>query len=518
MNQMGTSNKIVDVFVVGGGINGVGIANDAAGRGLDVMLCEMNDLASATSSASSKLIHGGLRYLEYYEFSLVRKALAEREVLLKNAPHIIWPLRFILPHRPHLRPAWMIRIGLFLYDNLSKRVSLPRSKQLKLNTSSPLKGHIAKGFEYADAWVDDARLTVFNAQSARTHGADIRTQTQLMSAQSIDGIWQLTLLDKATNTTTEVQAKCLVNAAGPWVEKVNQSVDKPMDSAVVRLVKGSHIIVPKMHDDEHAFILQNEDGRIVFVIPYENDFTLVGTTDVEYKGNPSQAEISQDEIDYLVEVSNAHFKTQISSEQIIHTYSGVRPLMQDEANNPQAVSRDYTIELTQGGSQAPLLNIYGGKITTYRRLAEAAVDKLKAVFPNLAASWTKSAVLPGGDFSTPRALTSVFENQYEWLPEPIVSRFVKTYGTCSFKLLEGCRSLDDLGKHFGADLYEQEIRYLVEHEFAIELDDIIWRRTKLGLRLNKQEQQSISDFLITLKNNKNSVVNDINNNSDKCFT
>lgn len=503
MKQMEISNKIVDVFVVGGGINGVGIANDAAGRGLDVMLCEMNDLASATSSASSKLIHGGLRYLEYYEFSLVKKALAEREVLLKNAPHIIWPLRFVLPHRPHLRPAWMIRIGLFLYDNLSKRVSLPRSKHLKFTSTDPLKEHISQGFEYADAWVDDARLTVFNAISARSFGADIKTQTQLVSATSKEDLWHLTLLDKATNTHSTVQAKCLVNAAGPWVENVNQSVEKPMDSAVVRLVKGSHIIVPKMHDDEHAFILQNEDGRIVFVIPYETDFTLIGTTDVEYKGNPSKAEISDDEINYLIEVANGHFKAQVAKEDIVHTYSGVRPLMQDEADNPQAVSRDYTIELTQGDAQAPLLNIYGGKITTYRRLAEAAVNKLTAVFPNLAPSWTKTAALPGGDFSTPCSLAMSIEQQYPWLPESLLSRFVKTYGTHSFNLLDGCNSFVDLGEHFGAGLYAKEVQYLVEHEFAKELDDVIWRRTKLGLRLNQQEKEQVLAYLITLNKNNN---------------
>jgi len=498
MKQMEISTKNVDVFVVGGGINGVGIANDAAGRGLDVMLCEMNDLASATSSASSKLIHGGLRYLEYYEFSLVKKALAEREVLLKNAPHIIWPLRFILPHRPHLRPTWMIRIGLFLYDNLSKRVSLPRSKYLKFTPADPLKDHISQGFEYADAWVDDARLTVLNALSARSFGADIKTQTQLVSATSKEGLWHLTLLDKATNSYSDVQAKCLVNAAGPWVENVNKSVDKPMDSAVVRLVKGSHIIVPKMHDDEHAFILQNEDGRIVFVIPYETDFTLIGTTDVEYKGNPSNAEISDDEINYLIEVANGHFKTQVVKEDIVHTYSGVRPLMQDEANNPQAVSRDYTIELTQGDAQAPLLNIYGGKITTYRRLAEAAVNKLNAIFPNLAPSWTKTAVMPGGDFTTQHSLSTTLEQQYPWLPEDIVCRFVKTYGTHSFNLLDGCSSLEQLGKHLGSGLYEKEVRYLVEHEFAKELDDVIWRRTKLGLRLNQQEKEQVLAYLTTL--------------------
>ena len=517
MKVMEESNRLVDVFIVGGGINGVGIANDAAGRGLDVMLCEMNDLASATSSASSKLIHGGLRYLEYYEFSLVRKALAEREVLLKNAPHIISPLKFLLPHRPHLRPAWMIRIGLFLYDHLSKRVSLPGSKSIQFDESSPVKSDIKKGFEYADAWVDDARLTVLNAVSASSFNADIRTRTQLISAKTQNGVWQLTLLDKTTDKQSTVEAKVLVNAAGPWVENVNQSLEKPAHSHVVRLVKGSHIVVPKLHDDERAFILQNEDGRIVFVIPYQEEFTLIGTTDVEYQGDPNQAEISKDEIDYLVAITNQHFKAQITAQDIVHSYAGVRPLMQDEADNPQAVSRDYRIELSQSDEQAPLVNIFGGKITTYRKLAEAAVNKLHAVFPNLAKSWTKHAALPGGNFMTREALSREFEGKYPWLPETLRTRFVTTYGTQTEVILADCLSLADLGQHFGAELYQKELCYLVKYEFATELDDVIWRRTKLGLRLNKEEKRAITEYLEQQKNYQSLVnKNEMQSGANKC--
>lgn len=489
---MNGSNQVLDVFVVGGGINGTGIANDAAGRGLDVMLCEMNDLASATSSASSKLIHGGLRYLEYYEFSLVRKALAEREILLRNAPHIISPLKFYLPHRPHLRPSWMIRLGLFLYDNLSKRVSLSKSRQVTFSENSPLSTHITKGFEYADAWVDDARLTVLNAVSAQSFGAIVKTQTQLISAISKDGIWQLTVRDKESNTLSQVHAKVLVNAAGPWVEKVNHSVEQPTNSHVVRLVKGSHIVVPKLHDDEHAFILQNEDGRIVFVLPYQEKYTLIGTTDVEYHGDPSDVGIDQDETNYLIDITNQHFKAQISLSDILHTYSGVRPLMQDEADNPQAVSRDYRLELSQSEQQAPLLNIYGGKITTYRKLSEAAVDKLKRIFPNLAPSWTEKAALPGGDFQTREQLFNELVGSYPWLPASLLNRFVTTYGTRTHMILQGCESLVDLGVNLGAGLYQKELCYLVKFEFARELDDVIWRRTKLGLQLSKEQQNEIA--------------------------
>ena len=445
----------------------------------------------------------GLRYLEYYEFGLVKKALAEREVLLKNAPHIISPLIFRLPHRPHLRPAWMIRAGLFLYDNLSKRLTLPKSKSVKFSDSSPLNQDMVKGFEYADAWVDDARLTVLNAVAAKNNGAEILTQTQLIKAQSTNGSWQLTLLDKQTQQTRVVSAKVLVNAAGPWVENITDlAADTNKASAhSIRLVKGSHIVVPKIHDDEHAYILQNEDNRIVFVLPYEDDFSLIGTTDVEYKGDPSDVAIAQDEIDYLVTITNEHFTKQISADDVVHTYSGVRPLMHDESEDAQAVTRDYTIELVDNKIKAPLLNIYGGKITTYRTLAEAAVNKIAPLFVNNrqdkpAKPWTKQASLPGGDFSSRQMLSEQLAGEFPWLPLTLRQRFIKSYGTLAYEILKDCQDMEDLGEHFGAGLYQKEICYLVNHEWALNLDDVIWRRTKLGLRLSKEQQEQIKSYLI----------------------
>lgn len=489
---MKATDTIYDVFVVGGGVNGVGIANDAAGRGLSVMLVEMSDLASATSSASSKLIHGGLRYLEYYEFGLVKKALAEREVLLKNAPHIISPLVFRLPHQSHLRPAWMIRAGLFLYDNLSKRLTLPKSRSIKFDDKAPLNPSIVKGFEYADAWVDDSRLTILNAIAARENGANIHTQTQLLAAKSIEDVWHLTVLDKATGKEYLVRSRSLVNAAGPWVESITDQVNRK-ESHGIRLVKGSHIVVPKIHNDKHAYILQNEDQRIVFVLPFEEDYSIVGTTDVDYQGDPQQVAISQDEIDYLIDINNQYFKTQISQSDIVHSYSGVRPLLKDEAEDAKAVTRDYTIELSQKG-HAPLVNIYGGKITTYRTLAEAAVDKLNKVFPKMQSAWTKSAALPGGDFISRESLHSQLLADYPWLPELVLKRFVRQYGTLSYQILENCHTLEDLGEDFGHGLYQRELGYLIEKEWATSVDDVIWRRTKLGLKLSTDQKAQLSHY------------------------
>ena len=490
---MDVTETIYDVLVVGGGINGVGIANDAAGRGLNVLLCEMNDLASATSSASSKLIHGGLRYLEYYEFGLVKKALAEREVLLKNAPHIISPLVFRLPHQPHLRPAWMIRAGLFLYDNLSKRITLPKSRSFKFDQQSPLKSDIKKGFEYADAWVDDSRLTVLNALSAKAQGATILTRTQLVAAETVDGVWHLSLLNKATGETITVRSKSLINAAGPWVENITGKVVKERTHGL-RLVKGSHIVVPRIHEDEHAYILQNEDQRIVFVLPFEQDYSLVGTTDVDYQGDPQDVAIETAEIDYIISITNNYFKRQITRDSIVHTFSGIRPLLHDEAEDAKAVTRDYTIELITEG-HAPLVNIYGGKITTYRTLAEAAVDKLTQVFSHMKPAWTKQAALPGGDFTDRESLAATLQSGFDWLPESLVTRYVRTYGTIALQFLQECKSLDDLGEDFGAGLYQKELDYLVEQEWAKSVDDVVWRRTKLGLLLSETQQEKIGQYL-----------------------
>jgi len=492
---MNKEKKLYDILVVGGGVNGVGIALDAAGRGLSVTLCEMNDLASATSSNSSKLIHGGLRYLEYYEFRLVKEALAERETLLRKAPHIMWPMRFILPHRPHLRPAWMIRIGLFLYDNLAKRVTLKGSRSVKFDSKSPLVQGITKGFEYSDGWVDDARLVLLNAVAAKEKGASIRTRTKCVSAKRRGPIWEVQLLDTLTNSSETVHARSLVNAAGPWVTNLFDDALDRKSPKKIRLIKGSHIIVPKIHDKEQAYILQNEDNRIVFVVPYEGEFSLIGTTDIEHFGDPSKAEISEQEIEYIISVSNDHFKTKIERSDIVHAYSGVRPLLDDESESPDAVTRDYTFEIEKNIGEAPLLSIFGGKITTYRKLSEAAVDKLSSYFPSCGKAWTAKAVLPGGNFDTPQNLLAEFKTKISWLPDLMAKRFVRTYGTLTYKILENSNSLDDLGANFGMNFYQREIEYLIENEWALTVDDIIWRRTKMGLILTSTQISAIRDFI-----------------------
>jgi len=488
------TNKIYDLFVIGGGVNGVGIAADAAGRGLSVGLCEMNDLGSATSSNSSKLIHGGLRYLEYYEFRLVREALAEREVLLANAPHIIAPLRFILPHRPHLRPAWMIRAGLFLYDNLAKRSRLKKSVGLSFAQDNPLKASMKKGFEYSDASVDDARLVILNAQAAVAKGAEIMVRTKCTAARRTDSGWCIALED-AKGASKTVYAKAIANAAGPWVASLFDDALEETSPKSIRLVKGSHIIVPKVHSESQAYILQNEDGRIVFVIPYQDDFSLIGTTDVEYQGDPSKVAIDQEEIDYLLSVSNDHFKQQVNAKDVVWTYSGVRPLLNDESDSAQAVTRDYTFEVTSDKGQLPLLSVFGGKITTYRKLSQAAVDKLCEFFPKATGAWTDSAVLPGGGFNTREELQSELTVQFAWLPQKIIARLVRSYGTLSYKLLSSSQSLADLGKDFGAGLYQQEVDYLIEQEWAATLEDVIWRRTKMGLYLSSEQCFELDQYI-----------------------
>ncbi|MBR9871445.1 MAG: glycerol-3-phosphate dehydrogenase [Gammaproteobacteria bacterium] len=494
-----------DLLVIGGGINGAGIALDAAGRGLNVLLCEMNDLASSTSSNSSKLIHGGLRYLEYYEFRLVREALAEREVLLKKAPHIIWPLRFRLPHRPHLRPAWMIRAGLFLYDHLAKRATLKGSHGIKFEKGSPLVEKISRGFEYSDGWVDDARLVVLNAMAAREKGTRILTRTRCSSAKRKGALWEVTLENQLTGKSETVTARALVNAAGPWVTSFFDDALATRPPKQIRLVKGSHIIVPRIHDDPQAYILQNEDNRIVFVIPYEENFSLIGTTDVEHKGDPATARISEEEIQYLTSVVNDHFKRKICATDIVATYAGVRPLLDDESDSPEAVTRDYTFEVDEPAGKAPLLSVFGGKITTYRKLAEAAVNGIISHFPNAGASWTADAPLPGGDFDNQHNLQAELEQQFPWLPLEVISRFVRSYGTLSYRILSGLESLEDMGQHFGAGLYQREVEYLMYNEWALDLDDIIWRRTKLGLFLQPSEQKLLASFLQTSPIRKNAA-------------
>ncbi len=488
-------SEVYDVAVIGGGINGVGIAADASGRGLSVFLCEKDDLASHTSSASSKLIHGGLRYLEHHEFRLVREALAEREVLLAKAPHIVKPMRFVLPHRPHLRPAWMIRAGLFLYDHLGKREKLPGSRSVRFGADSALKPEITRGFEYSDCWVDDARLVVLNAMAAREKGAHIHTRTRCVNARRIKGLWHVHL-EREDGTLFSVHAKALVNAAGPWVAKFIRD-DLKLDSPYgIRLIQGSHLIVPRLYDGEQAHILQNEDQRIVFTIPYMDRFTIIGTTDREYTGNPNKVDITDAEADYILKVVNAHFKKQLSRDDVVHSYSGVRPLCNDESDNPSAITRDYTLSLTGSAEEAPMLSVFGGKLTTYRKLAESAMAQLRPFFSQMRESWTAKATLPGGEsMTTPQALASELQAKAPWLPQAIAARWAITYGARSWRLLEGAQGLSDLGQAIGGGLYTREVDYLCEQEWATTAEDILWRRTKLGLFTTEAEQAELVTYL-----------------------
>nr|WP_219606766.1 glycerol-3-phosphate dehydrogenase [Pectobacterium sp. CFBP8739] len=491
----GRSVETKDLIVIGGGINGAGIAADAAGRGLSVLLLEAQDLACATSSASSKLIHGGLRYLEHYEFRLVSEALSERETLLKMAPHIIFPMRFRLPHQPHLRPAWMIRIGLFMYDNIGKRVSLPASKGLKFGADSVLKPELKQGFEYSDCWVDDARLVVLNAQEVAKRGGEVRTRTKVTRARREQGVWIVDAVDSLTGETFTWRAKGLVNATGPWVKEFFDDGLQLKSPYGIRLIKGSHIVVPKVHNQPQAYILQNKDHRIVFVIPWQDDYSIIGTTDVEYKGNPHDVKIDDNEVGYLLDVYNDHFKQQLTRDDIVWTYSGVRPLCDDESDSPQAITRDYTLSVDDDNGQAPLLSVFGGKLTTYRKLAEHALEKLHKYYPQAGKAWTKDAVLPGGDIAGTRDDYAAALRRRFNLPESLARRYSRTYGSNSELVLTNVKGLSDLGEDFGHDLYEAELRYLVEKEWAVTLDDVIWRRTKLGMRLNDAQKQRISDWL-----------------------
>lgn len=492
---------IVDLFIVGGGINGAGIAADASGRGLSVIMCEQNDLASATSSASSKLIHGGLRYLEHYEFRLVREALAEREVLLRNAPHLIKPLRFTLPHRPHLRPAWMIRIGLFLYDNLTKRGQLPASRGLKLSPeqkNNPLNKDISFGFEYSDCRVDDSRLVISNAMQARQLGATVLTRTRCQSAHRENGMWHIAYENLETGKILHCRAKALINAAGPWAQSFVESKMQLTSPRNIRLIKGSHFVVPKMYEGEQAYILQNEDHRIVFVIPYNNDFTLVGTTDKEYTGDPKAVAMDDDEESYLLNVVNAHFSQQLTSDDIRWRYSGVRPLCDDESDSPSAITRDYTLELESDKNQkAPLLSIFGGKITTYRKLSEAALAEIKPFFPTMGPSWTANNAITGGDIgdASYQEWVSTIRDAYPWINSPLLARLTNAYGTKVHDVLADATCLNDLGECFGADLHQQEVSYLVNQEWARSADDVLWRRTKLGLHFNAQQTLALETFI-----------------------
>ncbi|MEQ8664101.1 MAG: glycerol-3-phosphate dehydrogenase [Rhodospirillales bacterium] len=490
-----------DLVVIGGGVNGCGIARDAAGRGLKVLLVEKHDLASGTSSASTKLVHGGLRYLEHYEFRLVRESLLEREVLLGMAPHIIWPMRFVLPHHKGLRPAWLIRLGLFLYDNLGGRQLLAGCRSIDLRTSiagQVLKDTFLKGFEYSDCWVDDARLVVLNAKDARARGAEIRVGTELRAAKQGSDHWVLTLRDEC-GTDTSVDAKALVNAAGPWVAEVLQRRVSANHAALVRLVRGSHIVVKKHFDHDRSYIFQNTDGRIVFAIPYEDDFTLIGTTDVDVQGDPEAARISGDEIDYLCRSVSDYFKVPVTRDQIVWTYSGIRPLFDEgesgDVKDAQRATRDYVLDFHEGA--VPILNVFGGKITTFRRLAEEAVNKFASAFPSMKEPWTRGAKLPGGDMSVEghAAVADDLVKSCSGLPADIARRLARTYGTESNAVIAHARTLADLGTHFGGGLYEREVEYLMDAEWARSSDDILWRRTKLGLRLRADEVSRLEAFV-----------------------
>jgi D-erythritol 1-phosphate dehydrogenase len=491
------SDTTCDLLVVGGGINGAGIARDAVGRGLSVALIERDDLAAHTSSQSTKLIHGGLRYLEHYEFRLVGEALAEREVLLKIAPHLIEPLAFVLPHEPHLRPAWMIRAGLFLYDRLGGRTSLPRSFAVGLAGSrwgAGLDARFARGFVYADARVDDARLVVANAQSARDAGATIRTRTALVSARRDGPLWRVEI--ERDGIRSEVRARGLVNAGGPWVRDVLTRVDEREVKAQVRHVKGSHIVVPRVHDEEHAYILQNADGRIVFVIPYQQRYTLIGTTDVAVDAYAHPV-IGDDEIEYLLALVNGYLAAPVAKADIVWTYSGVRPLYDDGSSDPSAVTRDYVLELDDGGKpgQAPLLSVFGGKITTYRRLAEAALAKLAPSFPTMRGDWTATRALPGGDFADRAQLFAELCARYPHLPFTLLRALAARHGTRAFALLGDAVEPRDLGEDFGHELTAREIDWMVREEWAMGVDDVLWRRTKCGLAMDKLARETVRAYL-----------------------
>lgn len=487
---MTTSNPY-DLVVVGGGINGAGIARDASGRGLKVLLVERDDLASHTSSWSSKLIHGGLRYLEYYEFRLVREALIEREVLLKAAPHIIWPLTFVLPHSPVQRPAWLVRLGLFLYDHLGGRETLPGSSGVNLSApgpfGDPLQDWVTKGFTYSDCWVMDSRLVVLNALDAEAHGATVLTRTACISAARVGDRWRVELEDTLRGERLTVEARALVNAAGPWVSRfLEDGLGHDTATKRVRLIKGSHIVVPKLHEGKHPYILQNVDKRIVFVIPYEDDYSLIGTTDVEYEGDPRHVEITPEEIDYLCEVVNRYFKHQVKAGDIVWSYAGVRPLFDDASGNASAVTRDYVFDLEGGKGVPPLLSIFGGKITTYRKLAEHALERLAPLLDCHAGAWTENAALPGGDLPDAdfdRFLDG-FRAAHPWLPGPLATRLARAYGSRAEMIVEGRNGLNDLGQNLGGDLYEAELDYLVSKEWALAPEDVLWRRSKLGLHLD----------------------------------
>ena len=494
-----SEQTIFDVFVIGGGINGCGIARDAAGRGYSVALAEMSDFASGTSSGSTKLIHGGLRYLEHYEFRLVREALMEREVLWAMAPHVIWPMRFVLPfHKGGPRPAWLIRLGLFLYDHIGGRKLLPATRTLDMTrdpAGAPLKRLFTKAFEYSDGWVDDARLVVLNARDAADRGARIMARTRVVSARRESGRWAIEIENTATGARETIRARMLVNAAGPWVDRVLSEAVGNNDVRNVRLVQGSHIVVKKKFDDPRAYFFQNPDGRIMFAIPYQDEFTLIGTTDRDFTGNPADVRISDAEIDYLCEAASEYFSDPVGREDIVWTYSAVRPLFDDGASKAQEATRDYVLRVENG--DAPLLNVFGGKLTTYRRLAESALEKIGETIGEKGRKWTAGSQLPGGDFPTGGYNDEVakLKTRYPFLAASHARRLVRLYGTRAAQLLGNAASEADLGKHFGADLYAAEVDWLIGQEWALRAEDVLWRRTKLGLKFSRAQTAELEEYM-----------------------
>ncbi|MDL2356260.1 MAG: glycerol-3-phosphate dehydrogenase [Pseudomonadota bacterium] len=495
-----------DVLVVGGGINGAGIARDAAGRGLRVVLCEKDDLAGHTSSASSKLIHGGLRYLEHREFGLVRKALIERELLLRSAPHIMWPLRFVMPHDAGQRPAWLIRAGLFLYDRLARREFLPGSRGVDLRrhaAGKALKDGFTRGFEYSDGWVDDARLVVLAAMDAHERGARVFTRTLCTDLRRHPLHWSATL-SGADGRQRRVNARCLVNATGPWADRFLQAALGSPPQQALRLIKGSHIVVRRLFEHPHAYIFQHPDGRIVFAIPYEREFTLIGTTDLEFKGDLDQVAIGAAEVAYLCELANRYFRQPIGAADVVWSYAGVRPLVEDAGASAQAASRDFRLAHDTDG--APMLTVFGGKITTFRKLAEQAVDWIAPLLGEHRPGWTAHACLPGGDLygalpSNRGVLefdqwTAQLQQRFAWLPAALLRRYARAYGTRVAAMLEGCRKLSDLGPEIVPGLYAAEADYLITHEWAASGADILWRRSKLGLHLPAGSAEKLDAWIV----------------------
>lgn len=491
----------IDLMIIGGGINGTGIARDAAGRGLSVTLCEQDDLASATSSASSKLIHGGLRYLEHYAFRLVREALSERETLLRNAPHIIRPLQFVLPHDTNTRPAWLVRAGLFLYDYLGNRGRLPGSSAIDLRSApegAPFCAEFRRGFTYADCWVDDARLVVLNARDAADRGAQILTRTRCLGARRESDYWVVSMRDQKTGDEAEIHARILVNASGPWADPVYQSVTGGRHAPALRLVKGSHIVVDRRYDGNHAYILQNSDGRVVFALPFEGRFTLIGTTESFFDGDPSEVRINDDETIYLCDAFNRFFTAPLSPTDVVWSYAGVRPLYGNDPEDPSKLSRDYTLDLNRGnGREVPLLSVLGGKITTYRRLAEHAMAMLASYVPQASGAWTAAAPLPGGDIpdGNLERFAEGLRRDRPWLAIDLADRLARSYGTRAKTLLGDADSAADLGYAFGAGLYEREVAYLARNEWAETAEDILWRRSKLGLHVPASAQAELEQWL-----------------------